>query len=160
VTLTLPEPKAVLDLLAMFIGDRPPMAPAQGVDLTMPARGTYVSWLTTADGTVEGAILTDLAASLYFGGGLIMMPEGALRDLHKSGEVSEAVLDGLGEIFNNLRGQLNRITQNPHVTPTDPQCYEPPAPDGPRGWLYKPGKRIDLRGQTAFGPATLTLLGR
>lgn len=159
-TLTLPEPRAVLDLLSMFIGNRPPLAPAKGLDLTMPAYGTYVSWLKAADGTVEGAILTDLAASLYFGGGLIMMPEAALKDMAKTGEVSAAVLDGLGEIFNNLRGQLNRISMNPHVTPTDPELYDPPAPDGPAGWIYNTPRRIDLHGQTVFGPATLTLLGR
>jgi hypothetical protein len=160
VTLTLPEPKAVLDLLSMFIGSRPPLAPARGMDLTMPAYGTHVCWLKTADGTVEGAILTDLAASLYIGGGLIMLPEAALREMQNRGEITEAVLDGLGEIFNNVRGQLNRIKMNPHVSPTDPEPFEPPPADGPLGWLYTTERRIDLHGQTSFGPATLTLIGR
>lgn len=159
-TLTLPEPKAVLDLLSMFIGGRPPLAPSRGMDLTMPAYGTHVCWLEAADGTVEGAILTDMAASLYIGGGLIMLPEAALREMANRGEISEAVLDGLGEIFNNVRGLLNRIKMNPHVSPTDPEPYEPPPTDGPLGWLYTTQRRIDLHGQTAFGPATLTLIGR
>lgn len=159
-TLTLPEPKAVLDLLSMFIGGRPPLAPSRGMDLTMPGYGTYVCWLKDADGAVEGAILTDLAASLFIGGGLIMMPEAALREMQNRGEVSEAVLDGLGEIFNNVRGLLNRIKMNPHVTPTDPEPFNPPAVDSQLGWLYTTERRIDLHGHTVFGPATLTLIGR
>ncbi len=159
-TLTLPEPRAVLDLLSMFIGGRPPLAPSRGMDLAMPAYGTYVCWLKDAGGTVEGAILTDMAASLYIGGGLIMMPEAALREMQNRGEISDAVLDGLGEIFNNVRGLLNRIKMNPHVSPSDPEPYEPPAPDGDLGWLYDTERRLDLHGHTVFGPATLTLLGR
>jgi hypothetical protein len=159
-TLTLPEPKAVLDLLTMFIGDRPPLAPGEGADLRQPTVGTYVTWLKTAEGVVEGAIITDLPASLYLGGGLIMMPEPTLRDMLKEGQASEAVLDGLSEIFNNMRGQLNRIAMNPHVSPTVPAPYAPPAADAPEGWIYGAPKRFDLRGQTAFGPATLTVLGR
>jgi hypothetical protein len=160
VTLTLPEPKAVLDLLTMFLGDRPPLRPGGGPDLRQPSFGTYVTWLKTADGGIEGAILTDLSASLYLGGGLIMMPEPALRDMQREGAVSEAVLDGLSEIFNNVRGQLNRLNMNPHVTPTDPVSYEPPADGTPESWIYDACKRIDLRGETAFGPATMTIVGR
>lgn len=159
-TLTLPEPRAVLDLLSMFMGGRPPLAPSRGMDLAMPPYGTHVCWLKTDDGTIEGAILTDMAASLYIGGGLIMMPEAALREMQNRGELSEAVLDGLGEIFNNVRGLLNRISMNPHVSPTDPECYEPPAKDGTLGWLYTTERRVNLHGQTAYGPATLTLIGR
>jgi hypothetical protein len=160
VTLTLPEPKAVLDLLTMFLGDRPPLAPGEGPDLRQPTFGTYVTWLKAADGTIEGAILTDIAASLYLGGGLIMMPEAALRDMLSVGAASEAVLDGLSEIFNNLRGQMNRINLTPHVSPTEPVVYEPPADGTPEAWIYDAPKRIDLQGPTAFGPATLTLVGR
>ena len=159
-TLTLPEPKAVLDLLTMFIGDRPPLAPRPGTDLTRTNYGTYVCWLEEADGTVRGAIFVDLAAALYLGGGLIMMPEAALMDMYKSGEVSEAVLDGLAEIFNNLRGQLNRLDMNPHVSPTDAALYQPPAEDADEAWVYAPQKRVDFTGMTAFGPGTMSLLAR
>ena len=159
-TLTLPEPKAVLDLLTMFIGDRPPLAPGQGPDLTRTNYGTYVCWLKSAEGEVQGAFLVDLSAALYIGGGLIMMPQSSLMDMYKTGQVSESVLDGLSEIFNNLRGQLNRIDLNPHVTPTDAAPYLPPAPDAPEAWVYEPRNRVDLSGMTAFGPGTLTLLAR
>ncbi|MBD3220589.1 hypothetical protein GF314_05060 [bacterium] len=159
-TLTLPEPKAVLDLLAMFIGDRPPLAPGQAPDLARTSYGTYVCWLQGADGNVEGAFLVDLAAALYIGGGLIMMPEASLVEQFKTGQVSEAVLDGLSEIFNNLRGQLNRIDLNPHVTPTDAVPYQPPAEGASEAWVYEPRGRIDLTGMTAFGIGTLTLLAR
>lgn len=159
-TLTLPEPKAVLDLLEMFIGDRPPLAPGTAPDLTRTSYGTYVCWLKGADGNVEGAFFVDLSAALFIGGGLIMMPEAALTEQFKSGKVSEAVLDGLSEIFNNLRGQLNRIELNPHVTPTDAVLYQPPAEDAPEAWVFQPKGRIDLTGMTAFGIGTLTLLAR
>ncbi|MEZ4388587.1 MAG: hypothetical protein R3D98_13650 [Candidatus Krumholzibacteriia bacterium] len=159
-TLTLPEPKAVLDLLTMFIGDRPPLAPGQGPDLTRTSYGSYVCWLKGGDGEIQGAFLVDLAAALYIGGGLIMMPQTSLMEMYKTGQVSESVLDGLSEIFNNLRGQLNRIDLNPHVTPTDAAAYVPPAPDAPEAWVYSPRARVDLSGMTAFGPGTLTLLAR
>jgi len=160
VTLTLPEPKAVLDLLTMFIGDRPPLAPTQGPDLTRTSWGTYVCWLKGAEGDVQGAFLVDLPAALYIGGGLIMMPQAALTDMFRQGQISEAVLDGLSEIFNNLRGQLNRIDLNPHVTPTDAVAYEPPAEGSDEAWVYNPRGRVDLSGMTAFGIGTLTLLAR
>ena len=86
--------------------------------------------------------------------------QATLRDMLKEGSVSEAVLDGLSEIFNNMRGQLNRINMNPHVSPTDPEAYTPPADGAPESWIFDATKRIDLRGQTAFGPATLTIVGK
>lgn len=159
-TLTLPQPKAVLDLLSMFIGSRPPLAPGPSVDLTYPLPGTYVTWLQGADGRVEGAIFSDLATSLYLGGELLMMPQPALQEMMNSGEASEAVLDALGEVFNNVRGLLNRIEMNPHVSPTDPVIYEALEPGDPNAWVLQPSRRIDLRGNTKFGPGTLTLLSR
>jgi len=160
VTLTLPEPQAVLDLLAMFIGERPPLRHCAGIDLTYPPSGTYVTWLKDAQDEVEGAIVADLATSLYLGGELIMMPEATLREMWSEGRASEAVLDGLGEVFNNLRGLLNRIAVNPHVTPTEPEAYHAPAPGSGTEWLLNPSHRVDLAGQTAFGPGFLVLLGK
>jgi len=144
----------------MFIGDRPPLAPNSFGDITKTSFGTYVTWLKDTEGVIQGAIFTDLAASLYIGGGLIMMPEASLMDMFKNGQVSESVLDGLGEIFNNLRGQMNRIDMNPHVSPTDPAAYQPPAEGDANAWVHNPRKRVDLAGMTAFGPGTLTLLSR
>jgi len=141
----------------MFIGSRPPLAPGPSLDLTYPAPGTYVTWLKGADGQVEGAIFSDLAASLYLGGELLMMPQPALQEMMAACEASDAVLDALGEVFNNVRALLNRIEMNPHVTPTDPVIYEAPDPDS---WVLKPSRRVDLRGNTSFGPASLTLLSR
>lgn len=159
-TLTLPQPKAVLDLLSMFIGSRPPLAPGPSLDLAYPLPGTYVTWLKGANGQVEGAIFSDLAASLYLGGELLMMPPAALNEMMATNEASEAVLDALGEVFNNVRGLLNRIEMNTHVTPTDPVPYEAPSSDDPNAWVLKPSRRVDLRGNTKFGTASLTLLSR
>jgi hypothetical protein len=160
VTLTLPQPKAVLDLLSMFIGSRPPLAPGPSLDLACPSPGTYATWLKGANGQVEGAIFSDLAASLYLGGELLMMPPATLQEMMAEGEASDAVLDALGEVFNNVRALLNRIEMNTHVTPTDPMIYEAPDPNGPDGWVLNPSRRVDLRGNTKFGPASLTILSR
>ena len=89
-----------------------------------------------------------------------MMPQASLSEMLSSGTPSDAVLDGLGEVFNNVRGQLNRIDGNPHVSPTDPAAYAAPAPDSDENWVLNPTSRLDLRGPTAFGPATITLLSR
>ncbi len=159
-TITLPESKAVLDLLSMFIGSNPVLRQGQGPDYSCPAPGTYITHLKNAEGAVEGAIITDLAATLYIGGGLIMMPEAGLKDMWASGEASEAILDGVGEIFNNVRALLNKIELNPHVNPTEP-CLLPGNLAGTDDeWIMNPGKRVDLTGPTVFGIGTMTILGR
>jgi hypothetical protein len=160
VTLTLPEPQAVLDLIEMFIGDRPTLREGEGLKLARPPRGTYITYLKGPDGSTEGAIVTDLNASLYLGGELIMMPPQALAEMHTAGQASEAILDGLGEIFNNLRALLNRIAVNPHVTPTEPQLYQVPTPGDDSGWVLAPSHKVEFSGETDFGTGYLTLLGR
>ncbi len=159
-TLALPDTKAVLDLLSMFIGERPPLADGPGIDLAVPPRGTYITWLKGAGGAIEGAIVSDLAASLYLGGELIMMPAPTLMGMKTQGKASDAVLDGLGEVFNNLRGMLNRIEMNPHVTPSEPELYTAPQAGSDAAWILNPSRRVDLRGETPFGVATLGLLSR
>jgi hypothetical protein len=160
VTLTLPEPQAVLDLIETFIGNRPNLRAGEGPDLSQPQDGSYITYLKGPDGSIEGAIVTDLAATLALGGELIMMSDAERAEMYRGGRASEAVLDGLGEICNNLRGLLNRIAVNPHVTPLEPQLYEVPIAIEDVGWVLAPSHRVDFVGETAFGDGYLTLLGR
>jgi hypothetical protein len=158
--LTLPDTQAVLETLEAFMGDRPALREGEGPDLAAPARGTYITYLKGPDGNVEGAVVTDLAASLYLGGMLLVVPESELALMARQGEASEAVLDGLSEIVNDLRGLLNQIAMNPHVTPTEPVPYSVPGPGDDAGWVLTPSRRVDFGGDTAFGRGYLTLLGR
>jgi hypothetical protein len=160
VTLTLPEPQAVLDLIESFIGSRPTLRAGEGPNLALPQEGSYITYLKGPDGSIEGAIVTDIATTLYLGGELIMMTDQELAEMYRRGRASEAVLDGLGEILNNLRGLLNRIAVNPHVTPLEPQLYEVPIPIEDIGWVLAPAHRVDFVGETAHGSGYLTLLGR
>ena len=109
--LTLPDPQAVLELIETFTGGRTLWRAREGLDIVNPPRGTYITYLKGPNGNVEGAVVTDLLASLYLGGGLLILPADALAAMARRGEASEAVLDGLSEIVNDLRGLLNKIAR-------------------------------------------------
>lgn len=158
--LTLPDPQAILAFLEEFLGDRPPLDAGEGLDLVNPRAGTYITYLKGPDGAVEGAVVTDLIATLYLGGRLLLLPENALSRMVAAGEASEAVLDGLSEVVNELRGLLNQIAVNPHVTPTEPSRYDVPSPDDEAGWVLAPTRRADFSGATDLGTGYLTILGR
>ena len=154
----MPESKEILGLVEMLIGEKPVFKPGSGWDLTEPMPGAYVTFLQGRDNAIEGAIITDIAATLYIGGKLILLPDSTLMDQLNSAEASEPILDALTEVINNMRTLFNNIDMNPHVAPTQTFPYQVPSPDDYVGWMLNPSKRMDYVGQTAFGSATLTLI--
>ena len=157
-TLTWPNTKDILSLVEMLIGEVPVFAEGQGWDLMNPRGGTYITFLQARDQAIEGAVITDLPATLYIGGKLLMLPSATARDLMRAGQASEPVIEALTEVINNLRTLFNKIDLNPHVAPTATFPYQVPGPRDFVAWVRNPGQRIDYVGETEFGLATLTLI--
>ena len=158
--LTFPKTKEVLDLVELLIGEKPVFMKGEGWNLSAPDEGCYITFLQGKDKAVEGAIITDLPATLYIGGKLILLPEAGLMDQAKNGEADEQIIEAVTEVVNNMRTLFNNIELNPHVAPTATFLYQVPTADDYVGWLLEPGKRIDYVGETPYGKATLTLLSR
>ncbi len=158
--LVFPKTKEILDLVELLIGEKPVFRKGEGWDLADPDEGCYITFLQGKNKVVEGAIITDLAATLYIGGKLILLPEANLRDQSQNGEADEPIVEALTEVINNLRTLFNNIEINSHVAPTKTFEYMVPTADDLVGWVLEPTKRIDYVGDTAFGTATLTLVAK
>lgn len=158
--LTFPKTKEVLDLVELLIGEKPIFRKGDGWDLSNPAEGCYITFLQGKDKVVEGAIITDLPATLYIGGKLILLPESALQDQSQNGEADQPIVEAVTEVINNLRTLFNNIDLNPHVAPTKTFEYKVPTEDDYVGWVLNPSKRADYIGDTSYGKATLTLISR
>jgi hypothetical protein len=154
----LPETRDIMELVELLIDEKPVFKKGQGWDLTEPNPGAYITFLQGRDNAVEGAIITDLAATLYIGGKLILLPEASLKDQFKGGQADEPVVEALNEVINNLRTLYNNIDLNPHVAPTQTFPYQVPGPDDFVAWILNPSRRADYVGETNFGPATMTLI--
>lgn len=157
-SLVFPRQAEIFDLIEMLIGEKPVFKRGESWDLRKPRPGTYITFLQAKDLDVEGAVITDLAATLYIGGKLILLPPASLRNQFDSGRAEEPVVEAVTEVINNLRTLFNAIDLNPHVAPTKTFPYQVPAADDFVAWILDPGKRIDYMGDTPYGPGTITLI--
>jgi hypothetical protein len=160
VSLALPRTKEVLEVVELLIGEKPALEPGQSWDLSHPGPGCCITFLQGKTRAIEGAIITDLAATLYIGGKLILLPEATLLDQAQIGAANAPVIEAITEVVNNLRTLFNNIRKNPHVAPTATFPYQVPAAGDYVAWLLKPTERMDYVGDTPFGRANLTLLAR
>jgi hypothetical protein len=154
----MPHTKEIMGLVGLLIDEQPVFRQGTGWDLSNPEPGAYITFLQGRDNTVEGAIITDLAATLYIGGKLILLPDNLLQEQNAAGEADAPVIEALNEVINNLRTLFNNIDLNPHVAPTQTFKYQVPGPDDFVAWILNPSKRVDYVGETIFGTATLTLI--
>lgn len=160
-SLVLPKKVHVTDCLETLIGRDAGLRPAEAPsDLSEPAPGSYLTMLSNDEGEVEGAIVVNLAAALHLGGTMIMLPVGALQEQAAEDKASEAVVDALGEIFNNLRGLINKTGDNPHTVPSPINMLWPLLEREENAWLAKAEERLDYTGQTPFGPGWLAIAAR
>ncbi len=157
-TMIMPESAEILDLVELLIGEKPVFSMGNGWDLMAPPQGSYITFLQGRDHAIEGAIITDLPATLYIGGKLIMLPEDAAQEQLKNNEASESVIEAVNEVINNMRTLMNNIDANPQVAPTRTLPYQVPAPEDFVGWIHQPGLRIDYTGETELGTATMILV--
>jgi hypothetical protein len=160
VALALPRTKDVLDLVELLIGEQTVFEPGESWDLSRPGPGCYITFLQGKTMAIEGAIITDLAATLYIGGKLILLPEATLLDQAMVGAAQVPVIEAVTEVVNNLRTLFNNIRKNPHVAPTKTFPYQVPSAGDYVAWLLHPSERMDHVGDTPFGRAHLTLLVR
>ncbi len=157
-TLTMPAASDILELVELLIGETPVFSIGSGWDLLNPPKGAYITFLQGRDNAVEGAVITDLQATLYMGGKLIMLPEATAQEQLKAHMASEPIVEAVNEVINNMRTLFNNISDNPHVAPTGTFPYLVPEPDDFVGWIHKPGLRVDYTGETELGTATMTLI--
>ncbi len=159
-SITLPELNAVSKSLGVLLGTDLAFSAGAPVDLAGAGDGAYVSYLTDDVGAVVGAIMADLPAALYLGGTLIMLPAGSLSEQLRSGEASEAALDGLSEVFNTLRSAVNHIPGNPHVCTTNVIPLGESTASDEGEWLSSAADRMDLVADLPLGEGRLTFLVR
>jgi hypothetical protein len=158
VSLAFPKQAEIFELIEMLIGEKPLFKKGPAWDLKNPSDGCYITFLQGKDNEVEGAVITDLAATLYIGGKLIMLQPAALQNQYYSGEAEDSVVEAVTEVINNLRTLFNAIDLNPHVAPTKTFLYQVPSEDDFVAWVLKPGKRVDYTGKTPWGDGTITLI--
>ena len=159
-SITLPELNKVSKSLGVLLGTDLAFDAGEPVDLSGISDGAYVSYLTDDVGAVVGAILADLPAALYLGGTLIMLPEGSLSEQLRSGEASEAALDGLSEVFNTLRSAVNHIPGNPHVCASTVIPLGESTASDEGEWLGAASERMDMVAELPLGEGRLTFLVR
>lgn len=158
-TVTMPKTSAFIDMLEMILGDRPPLnETGEAWDLSKVSDGTYVTWLRNAAGERRGAVVTNINATCYLGGKLVMMPEAGLGDQAKSRQAEEIVVEAVEEIVNMMRSVINKQAGNEHVSPEPTQPMTPVAADGPEAWVLAPSTRLDLAGECSFGPLQVAVV--
>ena len=102
----------------------------------------------------------DLPATVYLGGSLVMIPENSMQEQVRTADPNEAVIDGISEAFNAIRGAVNRIADNPHVDYTPVAELASPGDSEATAWLCEPSTRMDLVGNFPVGEGHLVLLAR
>ena len=157
--LALPQRQDIAKILNILLGKNPEFKEAEAADLAQPAQGTYISHLVDDEGHLVGAIVADLTTALYLGGALIMLLEASLKSQLTQGEAPEVVVDGLSEVFNMIRGAINRIGGNLHVGYTNAQLLKGAAGEDTE-WVTSPADRLDLALGSSLGEGKLILLAR
>ncbi|MGE0789995.1 MAG: hypothetical protein AB7S26_30250 [Sandaracinaceae bacterium] len=91
-------------------------------------------------GEVQGAVLTDAAATVRQGGRLLMMSEEVMSQMLSAGELSEDVTSAMSEVLNVQSRHFNDVDGNPHIkiTPLAPVDLEVAA------WILAPAARVDF----------------
>jgi hypothetical protein len=143
-SLVIPRPEDVGKVLAILVGRRAPVAkvlPAKMPKLPL-LKNCYAATLLSDDDQVQGAIIADLAATVYLGGSLMMLPPGALTEQVRTRKVSEEVADAISEVFNNLTGSLNDIPKNPHLRSSSAEIFD--LKSEAFAWLASAAQRQDF----------------
>ena len=158
-TVTMPQAYELLDMIEMILGSKPPLSESKEAwDLAKAPDGTYVTWLCNSEGDKRGAVVTNINATLFLGGKLVMMPEAGLDDSARRLEVEDTIVEAVEEIVNMLRSVLNKQVGNEHLSPLPTEPFGKIDAEGSEGWVLGPGGRLDLVGECSFGPLNLSLV--
>ena len=160
-TVTLPEVNEVRDLINMILGENSPLRVTKKAwDLTSLPDGTHITPLCNTDGENRGAVVTNINATLYLGGKLVMMPEARLADHAQRLEVEESIVEAVEEIVNMIRSAFNKQPGNEHMSPRSTRVLDKITADGEFAWMLEPGARLDLAGDCSFGDMRMSILFR
>ncbi len=158
-SLKLPEPAALLEILETILDGPTPLRPAEEpFDFRGSDQAIYVSLLRDDEGGVQGAVVADAAATIFLGGALIMVPAGAQQEQWRQGRAEESITDAMSEIVNMLRSVVNGVSGNPHVAPDPLVLLDELAEEV--DWLPSPTGRLDLAGELPFATGHLSILAR
>jgi len=105
-------------------------------------------------------VVTDLVATVYLGGKLVMMPDASLADKVLGQDVDETMLESLKEVVNMTRSVFNRVSGNVHLHPLPPCPLEKPRAGARDAWLLEPAERLDLAGECSCGSLRIAILFR
>lgn len=152
-SISLPPNTEVSRILTLLLGKKiemKPVAAGKSPKINALSKGWHASKLNDDQGQVLGALMTDLSATIFFGGSLMMMPPGGLEDMKDEGKASEEVIDATGEVFNNITTLLNQIEGNPHLrvtatTPIDAKLF-----NAEFSWIAKATSKLEL--SSSFPP--------
>ena len=159
-TIALPEKDEIERILGIFMQNSPELLETAPVDLSSPTPGSYYTLMANESGEVVGAMVADITATVYIGGSLVMIPQNSQIEQIENVDPNEAVIDGISEAFNAIRGAVNRIGDNPHVNYTPVTALESPETSDRTSWMVEPSLRMDLVGEFPVGEGRLVLLAR
>jgi hypothetical protein len=157
----LTEVHEIPDLINLILGEKSPLVFTDDAwDLKTIPDGSYVTRLSNAAGEVRGAVLTDINATVFLGGKLVMMPEAGLCERAKNLEVDDSIVEALAEIVNMMRSIFNKQFGNEHMSPQPTQPMVAIAAEGDDTWMLEPASRIDLTGDCSFGKLCMSIVFR
>ena len=108
---SLPNESDLTQMMAMLYGDSMSVKPGNAIDAS---ENNPVAVYIDDEGVPVAACVCDSAFGAYAGSALTMIPPGGANDAAKSGELSGAMMDNLGEIMNIL-SRLFMVGKTPHM---------------------------------------------
>jgi len=157
----MPDTCEVLKILGSIIGDKKILQIAdEPWNLAKAKPCTHVTYLCDAEGEQRGAVVTDLVATVYLGGKLVMMPDASLTEKVRERDVDGHLLEALEEVVNMTRSVFNHVEGNVHLRPVPPRPLKKPRPDRRAAWRLEPSERLDLEGECSFGSLRIAMLFR
>ncbi len=157
----IPETQEILELFDTILDGKNLLRPADSPwNLRLVPEGTHVTYLCNVEGDKLGAVVTDINATVYLGGKLVMISETGLAGKARRMEVDETLADAVMEVVNMARTVFNQLVGNEHLRPAPTRVLERPRADGREVWLLDPSARLDLTGECSFGTLNISFLFR
>ncbi len=110
----------------------------------------YMTELLGDDDEVIGAMVADLAATVFQGGTLMMLGPEAIQEMARDKDPSEDVVETMKEVLNVQSRCFNEVKDNPHIRIGEFRLVEPSD-----DWLWAPAHRLTF--VDSFGGRTLLL---
>lgn len=159
-TLQIPGPEAVSLVLDQLMEGAPAFVSAKtGVDLG-ELGAAYASLLVADDDRVIGAIVADLPTVAFYGGMLMMTPEGGIKDQVDSGQVQSSIVEAFSEVVNVLTRAFNSIEGNLHVRSRSVLPLAESTASEAGSWLANASHGLLMSGRVSLGETRMLILVR